>query len=998
MPPLTNLFNLKNIHQISDPNLTLWPVNLTTVNQLIMATTLMLSLYESIWSNTIMLIGLVLVTLASAWYSSFASHRPSFFYSELTYTRGSPILSCLLAFTLWQNLIITPPTVFNTGLGCASLILLSMQLLLSSRRLLKYSFQHSWLSLTNQVVALCLIFIYSRLAHTFRIDIKSFLTIISTLCIIPELVIAIKTRWMHTRIYHQPNSSSEALPQQAISDDTCIWLYASLWFYIELIILAYMIHKLTMLNTYLQPLITLASPAVNIGLVMSLGFLLGLRGRYKRITIYDRLCGGICALYALKSLNMALLALVFYWQSFTPVPVSWLTYGLSLCLGYLYALTITSLSFSCRQQRLVLDHMISVMPLVSMGVVGLISNVVPSWHVWPWYVAIGVNIMLCAASKRFIASGICLAVSRCLIYEILRCFFTITYTGKQHLKIPEHEPIITTGNHTNLFDVPILGSSYYHKILWPIFPTWMKTWVMRYIGANIGHPFPVSPSNPRNMIKLAKAIKSGRHCVIYPEGSLSVTGNLMKINEGSSFLIDITGAKVQAFVLNGGHQMPLSPPDSRSRTSWFNHLYVGVSPLEKWDTGSLKGKHKRAYLTHLVQCQIQNTHLESYPNLDLFSALKLAKRRYQNSSIIYRPDWSDELSYDHLIKKAVIVGAHIQSNTQNDDRIMLLMDNHCHMAVALFACFYSGRLACIADSTQPASDIIEKAIQANISLIIVDHEHRVEVLNSILTDQTGLKMITIDSLTSRQSRFQTLKYRGLPHTDPRQLPALFWLDDPHKRVYTHHNIAQHAYQLGLSADIRGFDTVFNTEGMLTMHSFMLGFMVPLLHGVKHYIGVLSEKPTVSLLNQFYDSFSTILVTSSNWLKQESPHSNDINTHTMRKIFVRGPLDHDIEQKWSHEARAYLYKSHPPCQYSPIITHQTVTSKPSTLGQLLPCSRVNENASVYSQPDGCVISSITGPHLPIYGLATTQTNRLLKYTYRLPDPLNQDYLGNISLIE
>ena len=125
-----------------------------------------------------------------------------------------------------------------------------------------------------------------------------------------------------------------------------------------------------------------------------------------------------------------------------------------------------------------------------------------------------------------------------------------------------------------------------------------------------GEMFPVRPDDARSMINLVKAIKQGRRCMIYPEKRFH-TGNLTKIYEGTAFLIE--HAKAGAIIHHQcGCQMPTSLEDYRSKQSWFTRARLAVSPLEHWDTGTLKGKEKRQYLTQLIFMQLTTTYLQSY--------------------------------------------------------------------------------------------------------------------------------------------------------------------------------------------------------------------------------------------------------------------------------------------------------------------------------------------------------------------------------------------------
>ena len=71
--------------------------------------------------------------------------------------------------------------------------------------------------------------------------------------------------------------------------------------------------------------------------------------------------------------------------------------------------------------------------------------------------------------------------------------------------------------------------------------------------------FPVDTDSPYAVKRMAEHLQTGGKLVLFPEGRLSRTGEMMKLYEGTGFLLFKTGAKVVTCYLRGANRLPFSP-------------------------------------------------------------------------------------------------------------------------------------------------------------------------------------------------------------------------------------------------------------------------------------------------------------------------------------------------------------------------------------------------------------------------------------------------------
>ena len=84
------------------------------------------------------------------------------------------------------------------------------------------------------------------------------------------------------------------------------------------------------------------------------------------------------------------------------------------------------------------------------------------------------------------------------------------------------------------------------------------SWLHRKLMIN-RHTLPIDTNSPYSVKRMAEFLKGGGRLVLFAEGRLSRTGALMKLFDGTGFLIFKTRAKVITAYLRGAGRLPFSP-------------------------------------------------------------------------------------------------------------------------------------------------------------------------------------------------------------------------------------------------------------------------------------------------------------------------------------------------------------------------------------------------------------------------------------------------------
>src|SRR6266566_131694 len=102
------------------------------------------------------------------------------------------------------------------------------------------------------------------------------------------------------------------------------------------------------------------------------------------------------------------------------------------------------------------------------------------------------------------------------------------------------------------------------------------SWLHRKIMLN-KRTFPIDTMSPYADKHMAEYLEGKGRLVLFAEGRLSRTGTLMKLFDGTGFLLHKTNAKIITCYLRGAHRLPFSP--NRDQKKFFPKVTAHFSEL-----------------------------------------------------------------------------------------------------------------------------------------------------------------------------------------------------------------------------------------------------------------------------------------------------------------------------------------------------------------------------------------------------------------------------------
>ncbi len=158
---------------------------------------------------------------------------------------------------------------------------------------------------------------------------------------------------------------------------------------------------------------------------------------------------------------------------------------------------------------------------------------------------------------------------------LLRLCFRFRAHGTEHLKTPG--PVLLVPNHVSWLDWLFLYAVLDDDWKFVAASTTAKlSWLHRKIVFG-RHTFPIDPTSPHAVRTMAEYLERGGRLVLFAEGRISTTGALMKLFDGTGFLIRKTNAKVITCYLRGAKRVRwVRHPGWRE---WFPRVTAHFSPV-----------------------------------------------------------------------------------------------------------------------------------------------------------------------------------------------------------------------------------------------------------------------------------------------------------------------------------------------------------------------------------------------------------------------------------
>lgn len=542
--------------------------------------------------------------------------------------------------------------------------------------------------------------------------------------------------------------------------------------------------------------------------------------------------------------------------------------------------------------------------------------------------------------------------------QLLKWFFSRLYRvevrGLEHYE-KAGKRVLIVANHLSFLDALLLALYLPQQPLFAINMQMAKRWFVRPF-LWLAKTFPLDPASPMAVKGMIREIRQDRHCVIFPEGRITVTGSLMKVYEGPGMIADKSGAQVLPVRIDGAQYSPFSRIKAKVRTRCFPAITLTLLEPRRFQVDpKIKGRERRK-LAGVQLYDLMSEMLFDSADKDktLYQSLLDQVHLHGRRHVIAEEASRQKINYGQLLTRSSVLGDALSRQTQKGEFVGILLPNALSTVVTFFALQAYGRVPAMLNFSTGAHSLCSSCQTAQLRRVITARKF-IEAANlQHLVDALQAQAIRVEYLEeiaasiTRWDKFKGLVASLLPACC--SLPGLTGaVEDPAVVLFTsgsegapkgvvlsHRNIQANRFQLAARVDFGPTDIVFNVLPMF--HSFGLtgGTLLPLLSGIRtfFYPSPLHYRIVPELV---YDSNATILFGTDTFLSGYARFANPYDFYSIRYVFAGAEkLKESTRKEWTEKYGVRIFEGYGATETAPALSTNTpMHNKPGTVGRLLP---------------------------------------------------------------
>jgi acyl-[acyl-carrier-protein]-phospholipid O-acyltransferase/long-chain-fatty-acid--[acyl-carrier-protein] ligase len=481
--------------------------------------------------------------------------------------------------------------------------------------------------------------------------------------------------------------------------------------------------------------------------------------------------------------------------------------------------------------------------------------------------------------------------------------------------------------------------------------TAQTSWLHRKVMIN-QYTFPIDTGSPYAVKRMAEFLKGGGRLVLFAEGRLSRTGNLMKLFDGTGFLIFKTKTKVITACLRGAERLPYSPnPDWKQCfpkvTAHFSAALVAP------ELGEISTGQARMRLAAWLRDQLVRQQFEvemTFGAQNIFSAVaETAGKR--PGFIILEDATSQRLTYRKLVVGADVLASVLRGIVEGSERVGLLLPNVNATPVTVLALWSLGKVPALLNFSSGMPTMLACTQLAGLKNIVTSRAFLERArLNVDEFLKAGIRVVYLEDvrtgITGSQKLLTLLKHvfnwqSAIGNRQPASSPAVVVFTSGSEGVpkgveLTHGNILANIRQMLAVTDFTDRDRLFNCLPLFHSFGLTVGTFLPLMRGlyVFLYPSPLHYRMVPSLL---YDRDCTVFISTNTFLNGYARKAHPYDFRSLRYLFAAAEkLQEATALAWSQKYGVRILEGYGATECAPCVSLNTpLEPRYGSVGRLMP---------------------------------------------------------------
>ncbi len=540
-----------------------------------------------------------------------------------------------------------------------------------------------------------------------------------------------------------------------------------------------------------------------------------------------------------------------------------------------------------------------------------------------------------------------------LIKMICKLLFRVKVNGLEN--VPAQNRLLIVANHESFLDGLLLGLFIPKKATFVVHNNVLKSWWFRQFLRLTPH-IGVDPTSPYAMKKVIRLLEAGENVVIFPEGRITLTGNLMKVYDGPGFVAAKTGVTILPVRVDGAAESYFGRLSSNHPRKILPRVTLTVLPVTEipmpkpaQNVSHLSAKQRRRIAGEGMRGVMQEMLFQSQKSRTLFEAFLDAMDKFGGNYKLIEDMNETEEPYQELLKKSLALGRLATKVSVPKEAIGVLMPNITNTVALILGMSAFNRIPALLNYTSGTTGMQNACIAANIKTVITSRKFiETAKLEDVVSHFQNLNIVYLEDLRAQFGVLDRAWLMGYALHYPRlameastpDQPAVVLFTSgsegkPKGVVHSHKSILANISQIMAVLDFNPTDKFMMV--LPIFHAFgFLGSMLPILNGIKIHVfpSPLQYKVIPEII---YDRGCTVFFATSTFLNNYAKFAHPYDFYKLR-IVVAGAekLNGEVRKTYSEKFGIRILEAYGATECAPgISTNTPMANLNGSVGQFFP---------------------------------------------------------------
>lgn len=489
--------------------------------------------------------------------------------------------------------------------------------------------------------------------------------------------------------------------------------------------------------------------------------------------------------------------------------------------------------------------------------------------------------------------------------------------------------------------------------------TAQTSWLHRRMMSN-RLTFPVDTTSPYAVKRIAEFLKTGGKLVLFAEGRISLTGALMKLFDGTGFLLHKTDATVITCYLRGANRFRFVR--HTGWTKWFPevtaHFSERLYPPKLKDASTMEARKRltRWLYDQMVRQQF-SVEMELGPSTVLAAIAETARKRPGDVVL-------EDITFQRLTNRRFMIGVRVLTNqwetlfgVSGIERIGVLLPNVNANPVVLMSLWMASKVPAILNFSTGTQTMLTCIHLAGLRRIITSRQFLEKArISAEPFTKAGIEVVYLEDVRTQikltdkiQATFEQIftprsKIENPTREvfrNPRSESAVVLFTSGSEGVpkgveLTHRNLMANIHQMLSLIDLEDHDRMFNMLPLFHSFGLTVGMLLPLVRGIYTFLypSPLHYRVVPAAV---YDRACTIMLGTNTFLNGYARKAHPYDFRSLRLLFAGAEkLQESTANKWARQYGVRILEGYGATECSPVISVNTPLHPGyGSAGRLLP---------------------------------------------------------------